>query len=228
MSTSLTSQLTQSLRDALLNGDFLPGEHLRLNHLSKQFEVSLSPLREALSRLAAEGLLVAHDQRGYQVAPVSARNHQEITTLRLMLEPYALRKSIELGDESWEVALLAANHRLQQVEHRHEGGPDGDAHPEWEARHRHYHMTLISAGDMPVLTHFCESLLTFSDRYRRLFIKHGGLDRNISGEHDAILKATLNRDADQACVLLSQHIERTAHNIQQALLNKSLQAEEVE
>jgi len=56
MSTSLTSQLTQSLRDELLNGTFRPGQQLRLNQLSQQFHVSLSPLREALSRLAAEGL----------------------------------------------------------------------------------------------------------------------------------------------------------------------------
>ncbi len=211
MSTSLTSQLTQSLRDELLSGSFRPGQQLRLNQLSQNFDVSLSPLREALSRLAAEGLVIAHDQRGYQVAPVSLKNHREITDLRVMLEPYALRASIEHGDDDWEVALLASHHRLQQIEKR--AATDSGAHQEWEIRHREFHLMLISAGQMPVLTQFCEKLLAFSDRYRRIFIRSRQLDRDIPEEHDAILQATLQRDDSRASALLAQHIQRTADNI---------------
>ena len=160
MSTSLTSQLTQSLRDELLNGTFRPGQQLRLNQLSQQFHVSLSPLREALSRLAAEGLVIAQDQRGYQAAPVSVRNHQEITELRTMLEPHALRISMQQGGEDWEVAVLAAHHRLQQVEKR--AASDPEALAEWEIRHREFHLMLIGGGQMPVLAQFCEKLLAFS------------------------------------------------------------------
>ncbi|VCU69057.1 HTH-type transcriptional repressor CsiR [Pigmentiphaga humi] len=211
MSTSLTSQLTQSLREELLNGTFPPGQQLRLNQLSQQFDVSLSPLREALSRLAAEGLVIAQDQRGYQVAPVSLRNHREITDLRIVLEPQALRSSMQYGGEEWEVQVLAAHHRLQQVERR--AASDTQALLEWEARHREFHMTLIGGGQMPVLLQFCEKLLAFSDRYRRIFLRERPLDRDIPDEHEAILAATLAREHARACGLLSQHIERTAANI---------------
>ncbi|OVZ59146.1 hypothetical protein CDO44_13340 [Pigmentiphaga sp. NML080357] len=211
MSTSLTSQLTQSLRDELLNGTFKPGQQLRLNHLSQRFNVSLSPLREALSRLTAEGLVIAHDQRGYQVAPVSVRNHKEITDLRTMLEPHALMISMAQGGEDWEVAVLAAHHRLQQVEKR--AASDPEALLEWEVRHREFHMTLISGGQMPVLAQFCEKLLAFSDRYRRIFLRQRPLDRDIPDEHEAILAATLGREEERAGALLRQHIERTAANI---------------
>ena len=211
MSTSITSQLTQSLRDELLSGSFKPGQQLRLNQLSAQFDVSLSPLREAMSRLAAEGLLIAQDQRGYQVAPVSLKNHREITSLRVMLEPCALRASLEQGTDEWEVALVAAHHRLQLIEKR--AAQDASALVEWETRHREFHLTLIGAGQMPVLTQFCEKLLDFSDRYRRIFLRTRQLDRNIPDEHEAILDAVLKRDQETACRLLTQHIERTAANI---------------
>ncbi|MDX3907522.1 MAG: GntR family transcriptional regulator [Pigmentiphaga sp.] len=211
MSTSLTSQLTQSLREELLNGTFKPGQQLRLNQLSQQLNVSLSPLREALSRLTAEGLVIAQDQRGYQVAPVSVRNHKEITGLRTMLEPYALKMAMANGGEEWEVAVIAAHHRLQQVEKR--AASDPEALVEWEARHRDFHMTLIGGGQMPVLAQFCEKLLAFSDRYRRIFLRERPFDRDIPDEHEAILAATLKRDENRACELLGQHIERTAANI---------------
>lgn len=211
MSTSLTSQLTHSLRDELLDGTFRPGQQLRLNQLSQQFHVSLSPLREALSRLAAEGLVIAQDQRGYQVAPVSVRNHQEITDLRIMLEPHALRISMQQGGEDWEVGVLAAHHRLQQVEKR--AAADAQALAEWEIRHREFHLMLIGGGQMPVLAQFCEKLLAFSDRYRRIFFRERPLDRDIPDEHEAILRATLDRDEARACALLEQHIGRTAANI---------------
>jgi len=211
MSTSLPSQLTQSLRDELLNGTFRPGQQLRLNQLSQQFHVSLSPLREALSRLAAEGLVIAQDQRGYQAAPVSVRNHQEITELRTMLEPHALRISMQQGGEDWEVAVLAAHHRLQQVEKR--AASDPEALAEWEIRHRESHLMLIGGGQMPVLAQFCEKLLAFSDRYRRIFLRERPLDRDIPDEHEAILRATLDRDEARAGELLAQHIGRTAANI---------------
>jgi len=211
MSTSLTSQLTAALRDELLNGTFKPGQPLRLNQLSQQFNVSLSPLREALSRLTAEGLVIAHDQRGYRAAPVSARNHKEITDLRLMLEPHALIVAMEQGEEEWEISVLAAHHRLQQVERR--AASDREALSEWEVRHREFHMTLIGGGQMPVLAQFCEKLLAFSDRYRRIFFRERPLDRDIPDEHEAILTATLAREKERAAALLKVHIERTAANI---------------
>lgn len=216
MSATLASRLTRSLRDELLRGAFEPGQPLRLNQLSERFGVSLSPLREALSRLAAEGFVIAHDQRGYQVAPVSVEDFREITQLRVLLESLALRKSIEQGDDAWEAALLAAHHRLQLLERRHAAGQAASL-DDWEARHREFHLALISACRMPILQQFCENLLDFSDRYRRIFLRSRPLDRDIPQEHGDVLEATLARDADRACALLTRHLERTAANVSAAL-----------
>lgn len=66
--TTLVSQL----RSSIMRGDYEPGARLHLDSMRKAFDVSFSPLREALCRLESEGLVRIEDQRGYRVAPVSA------------------------------------------------------------------------------------------------------------------------------------------------------------
>lgn len=214
--STLSSQLVQALRADLMRGAFEPGQQLRLNQLCERFDVSLSPLREALSRLAAEGFVIAQDQRGYQVAPVSLANLEEVTRLRRMLECLALKESIAHGDDKWEADLVASFHRLELIERRRGGAPEYGL-DEWEARHREFHLALIAACRMPVLLQFCESLLDFSDRYRRIFLRSRPLDRDIQCEHDVILQAALARDVDKAEKALGLHIERTATNVAKAL-----------
>lgn len=214
--STLSSQLVQALRADLMRGVFEPGQQLRLNQLCERFDVSLSPLREALSRLAAEGFVIAQDQRGYQVAPVSLDNLEEVTRLRGMLECLALKESIAHGDDRWEADLVAAFHRLELIERRRGGAPEYGL-DEWEARHREFHLALIAACRMPVLLQFCESLLDFSDRYRRIFLSSRPLDRDIQCEHDVILEASLARDAGKAAEALGLHIQRTATNVAKAL-----------
>src|SRR5690348_9792140 len=96
-STTRAKVIANKLRADILNGRLLPGAKLHLDDLKSALGVSLSPLREGLSRLAAEGLVTFEDQRGFSVAPVSKRNFQEIIDLRLILETKALRASIAQG-----------------------------------------------------------------------------------------------------------------------------------
>jgi GntR family transcriptional regulator, carbon starvation induced regulator len=75
-------------------------------------------LREALSLLIADALVVSQGQRGFRVAPVSLEDIADITNTRVMLECEALRQSIELGDDAWEGSLLSAFHRLSKAEEK--------------------------------------------------------------------------------------------------------------
>ena len=74
---TLSTSIASTLRAAISNGELEPGRKLRLDDLRATFGVSLSPLREALSRLSAEGFVVMEDQRGYSVAPISERTYIE-------------------------------------------------------------------------------------------------------------------------------------------------------
>ena len=117
---TLASSLANRLKQQITSGSIAPGEKLRLDDLRASFGVSLSPLREALSRLSVEGFVVMEDQRGYRVAPVSRTNLLEVTRLRLELECFALRESIGNGNDQWESEVVAAHYRLMKL---HKGEP---------------------------------------------------------------------------------------------------------
>lgn len=213
---TLSTAISNALRTAIANGEFAPGGKLRLDELRASFGVSLSPLREALSRLAAEGFVHMEDQRGWRVAPVSERDLVEVTKLRSVVEPFALRESIGHGDESWESAVVASRHRLGKLEQA--AAPAQQQ--VWETAHRSFHDSLICGCRMPLLLHFSATLQDLSSRYRRLFLSAWPLDRGVHGEHGAICDAALDRDADRACRLLREHIERTGDNIRQAVASR--------
>jgi DNA-binding GntR family transcriptional regulator len=213
-SPTLASGIAARLRALITSGEMPPGKKLRLDDLRSTFGVSLSPLRESLSRLAAEGFVVLEDQRGYRVAPVSEANLREVIRLRAEVESLALRESIRLGDDDWESEVVAAAYRLKKssrLEVRL-------AHPqEWEVAHRVLHERLLSACEMPLLLQFCGTLHHLSDRYRRIFLEDHPTDLNTAAEHASICSATVERRTEDACRLLRAHIERTGNNVLKAL-----------
>ena len=108
----------QALRRDIIFGRLAPGERLRLEPLKKRYDVSVTTLREVLNRLVSEGFVVAEGQRGFEVAPVSDANLQELAELRILLESHALAESFRAGDVDWEATLIAAHHRLKIMEGR--------------------------------------------------------------------------------------------------------------
>jgi GntR family transcriptional regulator, carbon starvation induced regulator len=211
---TLATAICDRIRSDILAGRRKPGGKLRLEALKSEFAVSWSPIREALSRLAAEGLVQAEEQRGYRVAPVSKSQLAEVIRLRTLLESMALQASIERGDDAWEADVLAAHHRLSKLENRRYDSPLAE---QWERWHRTFHEILIRACGMTTLLQFCGQLHDMNDRYRRLFLSAHKFDRDVAGEHRAITEATLSRNAGKACRLLEAHIQRTGRNILQSM-----------
>ncbi|MFM0341408.1 GntR family transcriptional regulator [Paraburkholderia fungorum] len=210
-SVTRATTIGQQLRLDIMSGRLTPGSKLHLEDLRAEMGVSLSPLREGLSRLVAEGFVTSQDQRGYSVAPVSKANLLEILELRTTLEVRALRVAIEQGDDAWETDILSAHHLLSKI---------GDQerwterfYEEWEDRHRAFHSALIKGSNAPLLLHFCQMLWDMGHRYRRIFVRTDPPKRNIGREHKDLLEATLRRDADAACKILEDHIQRTGQNI---------------
>lgn len=209
---TLSASVANTLRAQITSGSMPPGEKLHIEDLRASLGVSLSPLREALSRLSAEGFLVMENNRGYRVAPVSEGNLLEVTRLRTMLESFALRESIRLGDDKWESAVVAGLYQLNK-----RVGAQNVKLGDWETTHRALHQQLLSACGMPLVLHFCSILHDLNDRYRRLFLEDHPIDRSVTEEHANICTAALERDADRACKLLETHIERTGTNVARTL-----------
>jgi DNA-binding GntR family transcriptional regulator len=206
-STTLASAAYERLRRDIRIGRLAPGEKLRIDALRTIYEIGASPLREALNRLSAEGLVVQEDQRGFRVPPLSIEELQELTRTRCWLNEIALRESIARGDTAWEERIVLAHHRLARTPVYSDSVTKVD--PEWEKRHREFHAAILSACGSRWLQAYCESLFDQADRYRYLSVQ--ALEhRDFVGEHRAIMEATLARNAELAIRLLNQHVSKTA------------------
>lgn len=212
--SSRAAALTDDLRSAILRGVLAPNARLRLEELGASYGVSFSPVREALLRLCGEGFVVSEEQRGFRVAETSLQKLEEVITLRCVLEPLALRLSIERGDPKWEERLVAISHRLKRVEETPGLAPYDE---EWESVHRQFHQALIGGCDMPMLMHFSNVLHDQTDRYRRLYLKDRIPKRNVTREHSDILAAVLARDVDRACAFLLKHTQQTGVTIRELM-----------
>lgn len=219
---TMASALVDRLRADILDGTHRPGLKLRLEHLVPKYDVGRTPLREACCRLAAEGLVTIEDQRGFRVASVSRADLLDLTRTRQQIESLALRASIQRGDASWENEVTAALHRLLRVpaasassavstkKPRRKNEALGDR---WEREHASLHRALLGACGSPLLLRFHATLFDQSERYRRLAVAYGQPERDIDGEHEALVRAALDRDAERACALLVEHIAKTSERV---------------
>jgi DNA-binding GntR family transcriptional regulator len=204
-----TLDLYDKLRDDLLSGRLRPGQKLQMRFLMDAYQAGQTPLREALNRLTAEGLVEAREQRGFLVASVSRSELRELTMTRCWLEELALRKAMEAATPAWEEALVVAHHRLSRTP-RSLNPEQFEDNPEWERLHRIFHRTLVSQCGSAPLIGFCDQLADQLYRYRRLSIRRAFPTRKVGDEHQAIVSAVLDRDVEHAVELLMRHYRQTA------------------
>src|SRR5215469_10320330 len=120
---NLTQGAYEALRADLLACRIHPGSRLKIQELCARFSVSLGAIREALSRLTSEGLVVAEPQRGFRAAPISAADLTDLTMVRVEIETLCLKRAIAFGDVDWEARLVAAAHRLSRTPERDTNDP---------------------------------------------------------------------------------------------------------
>ncbi len=196
------------IRGDILSGALAPGMKLKLEALHERYEVSVNTLRETLSRLAADGLVEAEGQRGFNVVAVSLSDLVDITEMRRLLECQAARLSVENADLEWESRLVAAYHKLSKVEDLVEADAAAFAAP-LERYNREFHAALISGCRSRWLLHFHGIMYDQSLRYRMLAFRVKDFPRDQSRrEHREILNAALARDAEKLVKVLSAHITK--------------------
>lgn len=205
---SLTARAFEALRADIVACRFAPGQRLKIGDLCTRFDVSLGAIREALSRLAAEGLVISEAQKGFRVAPVSRSDLADLTTARVDIESLALRRSILHGDVAWEAGIQTAFDRLARMPERSESDA-ARLNDYWAEAHQAFHGALVAGCNSRWLLRMRSILFEQSERYRRLSVTTGRKDRDVLGEHRRIMDATLARDADRAVALLSEHILMT-------------------
>ncbi len=191
------------LRADVITGRLAPGRKLGLEGLRQIYGAGVSTLREALTRLASEELVVAEGQRGFSVAPVSPEDFAEVADLRLLLERHALRDSFAAGDLDWEGRVVGAHHKLAALERRLLGGEPADP-VLWKRYDLEFHWALIEACGSTVLL---ETYAAAYDRYLRYQMVAVVFRGAVAAEqHAALLDCALTRDADRACRLIGAHV----------------------
>jgi GntR family carbon starvation induced transcriptional regulator len=208
---TLADEAYQHIRRDIINGVFAPGEKLQPDALRKLYNIGLSPIREALSRVALEGLAVAEGQRGFFAAPALRGELADISDLRINLAMMALERSIRLGADEWENNVVTTYYQLNKLEKQARKEPRTYT-DEWEQRNRAFHRALESGCESPWLMYFCEILYDQLERYRRLFVVYTGMDEAIAEEHRQIMELALARDT-RACDVLRHHFEHAARVI---------------
>lgn len=193
------------IRDDVLQARLAPGAKLKLDQLRKTYGASTATLREILSRLVSEKLVVAEGQRGFEVAPVSAANLREIAALRLLVEREGLRLSLDRGDAAWAAGAEAAHQALARLEERALAGGAADAAP--VLRHDWlFHRALIAACGSSALMAAHAAVSERYLRYQAVAVR--APDAATAREHQALLAAALARDAAEADALVVRHVRR--------------------
>jgi DNA-binding GntR family transcriptional regulator len=191
------------LRADVITGRLAPGRKLGLEGLRQIYGAGVSTLREALTRLASEGFVVAEGQRGFSVAPASPEDFAEVADLRLLLERHAIRDSFAAGDLDWEGRVVGAHHKLAAVERRLLAGEAADP-VLWKRYDLEFHHALIEACGSAVLL---ETYAAAYDRYLRYqmvaVVFRGAV---AAAQHAELLDCALARDADRACRVLEAHV----------------------
>jgi DNA-binding GntR family transcriptional regulator len=204
------------LRRAIVRCEYDPGERLRVDELGKRFEISNTPIREALSRLVEQGLVRSIDNRGFRVAPLTVEGIADLTRVRLLIESEALREALEHGDDVWEANMVASAHALSLIEQRL-----GDKHValdnDWTERHRNFHLSLYSGCKSQLLKLMVEQLFDNAERYRRYSASNRKTERIKHDEHTKILNCILTRDVTKSLELVRHHIVSTMNTVTIAL-----------
>lgn len=208
------------LRRDILSGALAPEVKLKVRELTGRYRISASPIREALSQLAASGFVVHHGQKGFRVPPVTVENLIDITDSRKIIEAEALRLAIRHADSNWEDEIVASYHLFERQVNRFYDGEDRRLDV-YEEKHHRFHRALIAACPLWMLKKFCDDLYIRKTRYRMLTRSYGFKKEVVIEEHRILKDAILSRKEDAAIDALQSHLGITADIIQKLQLPMS-------
>jgi len=203
-----TSFIAAELRQEILSGALQPGMRLKVDHLRARFQTAINPVREALNRMVADGLVTLEDHKGFSVAPVSLTEWRDMLEARCLIETAALRRSIANADDAWRDEIVVSLHRLMRTP-RHLDTERQQPNPDWEPIHHRFHRGLIARSGSDTILRISDDLRMRADRYRVLAGRAHRARTNYNDEHELMAKAALDGNADLAAQTLEEHYRIT-------------------
>jgi DNA-binding GntR family transcriptional regulator len=197
---SLSSVVVERLREKILTGELREGEQLRQDAIASEFQISRIPVREALSHLAAEGLITIVANRGAVVSALSPDEIMQLFETRAVMECYMLRCALpNMKEEDFQ----HAEDILRQYEQSLEKDSEVKSWGRWNWS---FHSALYAAANRPVMMSFLKTLNINCDRYTRLHLVVTRDLHRAGQAHRELLKVCRTRDPEVAADALWKHI----------------------
>jgi DNA-binding GntR family transcriptional regulator len=205
---TLAEKAFEALHAAIVTGQLRPGARLPIEELAEHLEMSPMPIREAVRRLHAAGLVENIPHRGARVTELSIKDLTEVYEARLALALLAVRRAAERfaqGRARYARRCLTALDEMS-----------GESEAAVSAAHTRFHFSLYDAADSAWLARLIRPVWETSERYC-LETPEGRQLEQRAGEHAAILEACEARDSERAARALHDHLATTANNLAAAM-----------
>lgn len=200
-----------TLRDEIISGQLAPGSSLGQDQLAERFGLSRMPIREALRLLEADGLVDLSPNRTAKVSALDVADMIDIFEMRVSLESLAIRHAVPLLTD---MAIKAASD-LQEKVAKAPQREFGDLNAQ-------FHMSLYAPCGRRRLLASIQQLAGHSDRYLRLALTSPAQRRESDQEHEALIEACFQRDAEQAAQIVEMHIEKARSVLEVILKDETL------
>ncbi|XWN33435.1 MAG: GntR family transcriptional regulator [Devosia sp.] len=218
---SKADRLYDSVKGDILSLTLMPGDALRLPALAERYGMGLTPLRDCLTRLGAEHLVVTEHNKGFRVAPLCLDDLLDLEATRSVIEGSLFAEAVAAGGEAWEAAVVGTFHHLSKTPFPCVLRQDGELEV-WARRHAAFHSALVSGAQSVWRHRFCDALSQKLSRYHR-FIQVGLRDLWRSepdraaeaadvfssamelGPHRTLYDTALARNVDAAPSVFQQH-----------------------
>jgi DNA-binding GntR family transcriptional regulator len=214
---SLTHDIYQRIRNDLICGKLPPGTRLKTKELSEALSVSLGVVREALSRLTAEGFVLSEPQRGFTAPPLSPDEMMQLSEGTASVEGFCLRRAIEVGDLEWEIRVAAAYYRFSKMPMNDQAGATDSISPEFTNAYSEFRRALVAACDNKWMLNLREILHAQTERYRQVCMVLGVKGTDFREGYAPLVDAVLARNADRAEALLEMRIKSNARRMRDTL-----------
>lgn len=201
-------QVADYLREGIISGRFPRGARLKQQEIATMLQTSITPVREALKLLAAEGYVIGDSYRGATVAPFDITASNEMLSLRIMLETQLVKGAVEQAsaDDITELHQLAGSFARANEAGENEGA---------RAANYRFHHRMFEIAKLPQTLHFVQILWA---RYPfDLINRIGGRVDRAADEHDELLQAIIAGDAAAAMLANRRHIESGWIELQRAM-----------
>ena len=209
---SLAEAAYEAIVQAIIDRELKPGTHLRIEALARALQMSNTPVREALNRVAAQRLVIQDNNRGFMVAPLLDREaYHQLFEVRHLLETHAITHAHP--DPARAERLVAMAERMPTMEH----GAIYSDFREFNQTDREFHRTLIELAGNPFLRSAWDDL-HFHLHVGRLYVGEGVIDfRDALEEHRAIAQAVRDGDLEGTARAAAHHIEQAERRLRRLI-----------